>query len=653
MRETEIHNRAILRVANEYGDSQVSFVKERTHPQVDLNERLARHWPSVSSRFHSLYENHVGQAERLALLERFQRVVLDAAFERAPALRARDALTSAQPDWFLQQNQLGYIAYVDRFGKHDPLRGHGTLAGVIDRIPHLKSLGVTYLHLLPFTLARAGENDGGFAVASFTDVDPRLGTNDDLRRLTQALADAGMVLCADMVLNHVADDHPWALAARAGDSSARRRFHILDAHQTVDSFEANLGQVFPQTAPGNFTFVPELNGWVWTTFFPYQWDLNYSNPDVLIDVVEAMLALANQGVGAFRLDSTAFLWKRMGTACVNLPEVHRLLQIVRAVFEIAAPSVLLKAEAIMARRDLPAYLGADADAPECHLAYQSAAMAATWLALSEGDATLLSKVLQTSDAMPALTTWATYLRCHDDIVWGVLKPEFESDDAARSRLVAASEFYSARSTSFARGETFQSGAAGGVHGSNGMLAALVGLCDADGVLNPSGLDRWSLLFAVMLASNGLPLIYMGDELGLDNVTASESSTLSASEDGRALHRPRFDERALARALHDPHSAQAVTLSRLKSMLSTRARLDALAAETPLTVLSTSNQLHRSVLAFSRGPNFVLLANFSSEAAAALIDCLPGDGVWTDALTGECFDPSQSIPAWRCYWLVAE
>src|SRR5476649_2899092 len=282
------------------------------------------------------------------------------------------------------------------------------------RIPHLRELGVSYLHLLPFLRARAGENDGGFAVASFDEIEPALGSNADLEALTAQLRGAGISLCSDFILNHVADDHAWAIGARNGDAQLREFFHIYPDRTEPDRYEPTLGQVFPQLAPGNFTYVEALEGWAWTTFYPYQWDLNYANPAVFAAMAQAMLRLANRGIEVFRLDSTAFLWKRAGSNCMNQPEAHVLLQALRAVVDIVAPGVLLKAEAIVPMAELPAYFG-DAAAPECHLAYHSSLMAAGWGALAEQDAGLLRSVIAATPALQPSASWLSYVRCHDDI----------------------------------------------------------------------------------------------------------------------------------------------------------------------------------------------------------------------------------------------
>ncbi len=353
-------------------------------PQTDnadrqFDRRLSEQNSLLQHRLRQLYGHTPGfepwYAQLLDQLRQLHR-------ERSAALQALDAAREADPGWFQHQTMLGYCSYVDRFG--------GDLQGVRSRIDYLRELGVRYLHLLPFLRARAGDSDGGFAVASFDEIEPRLGSMEDLEALTADLRAAGISLCSDLVLNHVADDHPWARAAAAGDAHHRAFFHCFADRTEPDAYEQTLVQIFPRTAPGNFTYVEALNAWVWTTFFPYQWDLNYANPAVFAEIAQAMLRLANRGVDVFRLDSAPYIWKRPGTDCRNQPEAHWVLQALRAVAKLVAPGVLLKAEAIVPTPELAPYFGTgDAHGRECDLAYHSSAMAACWAAVAEQRTDLL------------------------------------------------------------------------------------------------------------------------------------------------------------------------------------------------------------------------------------------------------------------------
>jgi amylosucrase len=595
--------------------------------------RLARCEPVLRRLLSGLYGGQPGFEAWLGDLMAMMGAMLAA---RPAALCALDTARAAAPDWFLSQQMLGYCAYVQNFG--------GDLRGVAARIPYLQELGVRYLHLLPFLRARAGENDGGFAVADFDEVEPALGSNADLLALTAQLRQAGISLCSDFILNHVADDHRWARAARAGDAQARAMFHIFPDRVLPDRYEATLGQVFPQVAPGNFSHVEALGGWVWTTFYPYQWDLNYANPAVFAEMAGALLRLANRGVEVFRLDSTAFLWKREGSNSMNQPEAHQLLQALRAIVDIVAPGVLLKAEAIVPTRELPAYLGSP-DAPECHIAYHSSLMAAGWAALAEQDTGLLRQVIAATPALPPAASWLSYVRCHDDIGWNVLRAEASAggqDSAARLARVA--RFFSGAEGSYAAGAAFQSSDPNAAHGSNGMAAALVGLQTArDEEQRELARRRLLLLHGLALSFGALPVLYMGDELAMENDTGYLARPEHAM-DSRWLQRPPFDQRRWQQR-HDGGSGAGRVYQGLAALLALRRDCPALAAAAPRALLGSADG---GVLALARGAQFLNLMNFTAQPKAHALD-----GAWRDCLAGADAAPLSGqalLPPYGMLWL---
>ena len=601
------------------------------HLHADAARRYARHAPVLRERLAGLYG---GRADFDSWFDDLMEAVGRLHGARAPALLQLDAERAARPDWFAGQHMLGYSAYAQRFG--------GTLRGVAARIPHLRELGVTYLHLLPFLRARAGASDGGFAVASFDEVDPALGTNADLEALTAQLRANGISLCSDMVLNHVADDHPWARGAAAGDPALLDYFHTFPNRKQPLRYERTLAQVFPQAAPGNFTYVAALGRWVWTTFYPYQWDLNYANPAVFGAIVEALLGLANRGVEVFRLDSTAFLWKREGSNCMNQPEAHSLLQAMRAIVDIAAPGVLLKAEAIVPTPLLPAYFGSAA-APECQLAYHSSLMAAAWGALAEQDTELLRNVIGATPPLAPSTSWLSYVRCHDDIGWNVLRNEAADGGAdATARLARISNFFAGAAGSYAAGSPFQTSGEHAAHGSNGMAASLAGLERAAGeAARQEALRRLLLLHGLALCFGALPVLYMGDELGMLNDYAFLASPERAI-DSRWLQRPDFDDAQLARR-RDGASLAGRVYGRLGRMIAVRKERAELAAGAPRALLDSG---HPALLALARGPRFLFLGNFG--AAEVRYQLEPGG--WTDCLGGELIQGRIALQPWAMLWL---
>ena len=365
---------------------------------------------------HGPLEALYGDDEADELVGRLVRLALRAATERPTELRETDRRREVTPRWYQEPSAIGYVAYTDRFC--------GTLDALPKRLDYLSELGVSYLHLMPLLKPRPGENDGGYAVMDYRAVDPRVGTMDDLESAARALRERGMSLCVDLVLNHTAREHPWAKAWLAGDPAYADFYFAFHDRNMPDAYEATISDVFPDRAPGSFTWVGTARrgrgAWVWTTFFGYQWDLNYANPNVFAAVLDTVLWLANRGIEIFRMDAVPFMWKRLGTSCMNQPEVHDLMQALHALVKVAAPATIFKAEAIVSPEDLVPYLGGHARyRPECELAYHNQLMVMLWSSLATRDARLAVQSLRRMATIPADTAWATYVRCHDDIGWAV------------------------------------------------------------------------------------------------------------------------------------------------------------------------------------------------------------------------------------------
>src|SRR3954447_15497164 len=438
---------------------------EPVHDQVVFGTRLQRYWPDLLSGLSGAYPDRAPEmARRLVMIaaENFR--------QRSADLRLLDLRRHADPQWFSSQRMLGYATYADRFG--------GTLRGVAQKVDYLAELGVTYLHLLPLLRPRPGANDGGYAVMDYRAVREDLGTIDDLRDLATTLRSRGISLTLDLVLNHVAAEHSWAEAARSGDPYFRGFFHLFADRSVPDAYEQTLPEVFPDIAPGNFTWVEELGRWVWTTFNDYQWDLDYTNPEVFRAMAEVMLDLAAVGVDVLRLDAVPFLWKRTGTNSQNQPEVHDVLQACRALVRIVAPGVAFKAEAIVSPRDLVGYLGAGRhEGKECDLAYHNVLMVLLWSALASGRVGLLTHTLRAMPPVPPGSGWVTYVRCHDDIGWAITEEDAAAvgeDGYAHRRFLA--DFYAGDFPgSFARGDRFQANPLTGDARTSGTAASLAGL----------------------------------------------------------------------------------------------------------------------------------------------------------------------------------
>ena len=616
------------------------------HRRDTFDLRLQRWWPDLVDGLTGVY------ADPGALAARLVRLAAGAYREREPELLRLDERRTLAPDWFQSPAVLGYAAYADRFA--------GDLAGVAERVPYLRELGVTYLHLMPLLRPREGESDGGYAVADYRSVRPDLGTMDDLRSLAGVLRGQGISLVLDLVLNHVAAEHAWAVAARAGDPRYRAYFHTFADRELPDEYERTLPEVFPTLAPGSFTWDDDVRAWVWTTFNTWQWDVDWSNPDVFVEYADIALMLANTGVEVLRLDAIAFLWKRLGTSSQNQPEVHAITQALRAVARIACPALTFKAEAIVGPDELLRYLGEGRHHGKVSdLAYHNSLMVQIWSMLATRDVRLAVHALRALPPAPTTTAWVTYLRCHDDIGWAI------SDDDASAVGVTGqghraflSDYYSGHFPgSPSRGLVFGDNPATGDRRISGSAAALAGLdqavADGDADATDLAVARLLLAHALVLGWGGVPVLWMGDELGLAN-DPHWADEPGHGDDNRWAHRPRMPWTTAADR-HDPGTVPGRVFTGLRELARVRAGLPQLHAAVPARVLDPADP---GVLAVLRdhpvGP-MLGLYNVTADWRPHPGDHLASLGVQVDALTGDVVrsggDGRVWLPPYGARWIV--
>ncbi len=506
------------------------FSKKESGAWQGYLDRLELYFPHL---FQLLFRLYGTQYDFFFHLENLLQSVTQSWIDRPADLKTLDASRLQKPHWFQSNAMLGGVCYVDLFA--------GDLEGVRQKIPYFQELGLTYLHLMPLFKAPERENDGGYAVSSYREVNPVLGSIAQLSDLAAELRAAGISLVLDLVFNHTSDEHQWAQHARLGDLEYQEYYRIFPDRQIPDAYEANLREIFPDEHPGAFIFHPDLDQWVWTTFHRYQWDLNYANPAVFNRMAEEMLFLANLGVEVLRLDAVAFIWKELGTNCENLPQAHLLIQAFNAVARIAAPALLFKSEAIVHPDEVARYISAG----ECQLSYNPLLMALLWNSLATREVRLLRQALQNRCQLPPGCAWVNYVRCHDDIGW-----TFSDEDAQELQIDGYSHrkflnsFYTGRfKGSFARGLPFQENQKTGDSRISGTCASLVGLEKAlreETVLEIDlAVSRILLIHGILMTLGGIPLIYLGDEIGTLNDYRYRLDPAKAS-DSRWVHRPFTD-----------------------------------------------------------------------------------------------------------------
>jgi amylosucrase len=619
---------------------------DKHSPDPLFNLRWQRSERDLLGSLRRLYGEHPAFEARLrALLEK-------RSAERPAALKQLDIARDIAPDWFLSENMVGYVFYVDRFA--------GNLKGVLEHLDYLERLGVTYVHFMPCLKPRSGPNDGGYSVMDYGAIDPRLGTMADFEAVAAALRARKISVCIDLVLNHTAKEHAWAEKAKKGDVKYQDYYWMFDTDEVPKQYERTLVEIFPNDAPGNFTHYPDFKKWVWTTFNEHQWDLNWSNPEVFLEVLDIILNLANKGAEVLRLDAVAFMWKRMGTNCQNQAEVHDILQALRAATRIAAPAVIHKAEAIVAPRDLVPYLGQGRHAGrEGNLAYHNNLMVQYWSSLATRDTRLMTHVLRKHFPESFRNAcWGTYIRCHDDIGWAITEEDAAAipGTSGPGHRRYLSDFYEGSfAGSFARGGIFQENETTGDRRNSGSFASLAGLETADDDKSRDlAIQRMLMGYALICSYGGLPLLYMGDEIGLLN-DYGFTKVPEHAHDNRWLHRPKMDWKTVALAEKGKGLA-AILLSGVKAIVARRKACTQLSSHAPTLVIDAGNAKVFGFVRVADEGSLVGLFNFTDEWTSVSAQVLRHQGVarFFDVLSGGAVtlqDDGVAVAPYGRMWLV--
>lgn len=608
---------------------------------------------------HSLFDRLYGQREDFK--EQAQRLVETMAWQyirRPEDLRQRDIEREADHNWFLSQNWVGMALYSQGFA--------GNLQGMEQHLNYFQDLGVNLVHIMPIMRCPQGSSDGGYAVSDFRKIDERAGTLEDLNNLSRAMHKRDILLTMDVVLNHTSDEHEWAQKAKQGDSTYQDYYYTFENRNVPDMFEQSMPEVFPETSPGNFTWDEEMGRWVMTVFNDYQWDLNYTNPAVFIEMLDVILFWANQGADILRLDAVAFLWKKIGSTCQNEREAHLILQLLKDCCQVTAPGVLYIAEAIVAPVEVTKYFGEDAViAKECEIAYNATFMALMWDAVATKNAKLLNQGIKSLPVKLERATWLNYIRCHDDIGLGFDDRDIElvGYQPGGHRKFLIDYFMGRFDDSHARGLPFGENEKTGDARISGSLASLVGLEYALEQGDPKDIEDAVkiilLLHSLIMSFGGIPLLYYGDELGTIN-DVSYLEDPHKKGDSRWVHRPKinWDEAELR---NEPGNPQYAIFSALKRMIAVRKEIDVFADYNNRDLIDVGNE---HLFVFERysinqqQDRVLVVSNFNDKPQHLQLDDLgswgnPQYGQIYDLYTGQrpdVFKNALVIPPFSFYWL---
>ena len=499
---------------------------DTTKWEPDFMERFNRHYDEMKWLYGEIYQNDE-QA-----FDYFCTMLHNCYKDRSDILKSWDGARQTVPDWYRGNDMLGMLLYTNCFA--------GTLKGVKKKLDYIQECGINYVHLMPLLQSPEGKSDGGYAVSDYRKVDPKLGTMKDLADLSTACHEKGMVVCLDFVMNHTSEDHEWAVRARRGEKEYMDRYYFYDNWDIPNEFEKTVPQVFPTTAPGNFTWIEEVGKPVMTMFYPYQWDLNYMNPVVFNDMTENMLFLCNQGVDVIRLDAVPYIWKALGSTNRNLPQVHTLVRIMHMAADIVAPGTLLLGEVVMEPSKVVPYFGS-VEKPECHMLYNVTTMASAWHTVATKDVRLLKHQLGITFALPHEYTFLNYLRCHDDIGWGLdydFLKQFGVEEVAHKKYL--NDWMTGKTYgSDSRGELYNDDPRLGDARLCGTTASLLGIeaaeYEQDEEKQARYIQRDLMMHAFLFTLSGIPVLYSGDEIGQLNDYAYHEDPLKW-DDSRYIHR---------------------------------------------------------------------------------------------------------------------
>ena len=609
---------------------------KKTDEKELYQTRLARHMDELKWLYMELYDNDAMLAELLGQMESYFK-------ERNTHLKTSDRKREADPEWYKGNDMLGMMLYTENFA--------GTFQGVKEKLNYIRECNVNYIHLMPFLDTPEGRSDGGYAVADFRKARPDLGTMDDLRELTAACHKEGINVCMDFVMNHTSEDHEWAKRALQGDGEYMSRYFFFDNYSIPEEYEKTVPQVFPTTAPGNFTWYPEVNHYVLTTFYPYQWDLNYENPRVFNEMMYNFLYLANCGIDIIRIDAVPYIWKELGTSCRNLPKVHTIVRLMRMISEIVCPGVLLLGEVVMEPQKVVPYFGT-VEKPECHMLYNVTTMATTWHTVATRDTGLLKKQLDIVNGLPKDYVFLNYLRCHDDIGWGLdydtLKDQGLEEIPHKRYLNDYFQGFAGYSPS--RGRLYNDDP---VTKDARICATTASLCGLESAVMEGREEKIRqavsldvTLHAFMFMLSGIPVIYSGDEIGQLNDYSYEKDPKKAV-DSRYLHRGAF-EWDKAELRKDPESVQGQIYEALDHLEKTRRKEQTFVIDADVWTIETGEHELLSIGRYRDNEKVIGVFNFSERDKTFWYE---EDGMFTDLITGEkVFVQNLQIPAYGFRWL---
>jgi sucrose phosphorylase len=492
---------------------------------------------------------------------------------------------------------------------------------------HFASI-VTILHILPFY---PYSSDDGFSVINYKQVNEDLGDWDDIKAIANDYK-----LMADLVINHCSSRSQWFEAFKQNQSPEKNYFVEVDP-------ATDLSEVVRPRTSSLLREVETLDGkrHVWCTFSHDQVDLNFANTAVLLEFADIICFYLDRGVKVFRLDAVAFLWKEPGTNCLNLPQTHEIIRLLRSLIEHRDPDAVIITETNIPNRENLAYFG---NANEAHVIYNFALPPLLLHGLLTGKNQYLNNWLMSMPPAQDGTTYLNFIASHDGI--GLRPIEGILDDDELDQVITTMQSFggliSWRNLSDDEVRPYEVNIS--------LIDALKGTLKGE---DEWRLERFIAAHVIMMGLDGIPAFYIHSLLG----TPNDQTRLELTANNRAINRHIWDSDQLNALLEDPASLHAQVLAQMKHKITLRKQQPAFHPN------ATQYTLHlgEGIFAFwrqsrRREQSIFCIHNITdapiefSLTSVNLIDTQK----WVDLFTNEFFDDltaSVSLSPYRCLWLT--
>ena len=556
-------------------------------------------------------------------------IAAQAVKNRSAQLKADDIKRSQ--DWY--KDEIIYMFYTDQFGVTNT-DSKNTFKDTERMFGYLKDLGVTTLYMLPF--ADSPMQDSGFDVKNPRDVRSDLGGMKEFKDFITKAKQSGFKIKADLVLNHFSQEHEWFKDIEKGDLSKLDYFIVTDEMPLYKKYQdEKLGTVveyfekdgsvskrrliFPENTENHWRKVT-IKGkdyYFYHTFYPFQLDINWENPEVLYYCLETISYWCNMGIDIFRMDAIPYLSKEPGTNAENQPKTHAIIRLLSNYIQATAPSSVIQVEACQHPKDILPYFGKERTVDiksgdktkaikrtdEAQIAYHFPFMPAIWASLITKDKKYFFEANKETPAIPESATWAIFLRVHDELTLEMVTPEIR--EIIHNGLVK-------------KGADFRKG-----FGVSGRMANFL---DNDP-------DRIGLAFSILMSLPGVPIIYYGDEIGARNnfknakeieqerkarqKKSKTKSKLLSYFDSRDIHRGNIPYKLFYGSAKDYYEFNSKVYKKVKNLIQLRKELPVM-SRGQFILLNTKDPANFAYIRKDKDKQIIVVNNLSDKKLVAEI-----------------------------------